>query len=314
MSECMTSYRKGMSRRFAGVVVALSLFFTSGPIGSALALTNPSGEKPIAVIKAYLKATHAHDFRSAYRHISSIDRRIRDENVYLRSEATFSGFALELAKKLADNMEVWVLEEKLGTAKASYHIGYRVPAADEITPQLLDWNPDKLNALSASEQGRLLKVVEGLKNRRQLIALEGQETFDLVLEKSSWRIFLDWPSRARILFEARQPRSRELEVKFLRNDFLVKIDDPFQIDFTIKNRTDHNLNITLNHLFEPKRSGENADMIACGSLAPLRLAPRSTQSLSTNYIFRGPMPKSSRLSIIYDFTTWPAVVERKKVP
>ncbi|HEX2933161.1 MAG TPA: hypothetical protein VHV54_25760, partial [Candidatus Binatia bacterium] len=149
----MTSYRKGMSRRFAGVVVALSLFFTSGPIGSALALTNPSGENPIAVIKAYLKATHAHDFRSAYRHISSIDRRIRDENVYLRSEATFSGFALELAKKLADNMEVWVLEEKLGTAKASYHIGYRVPAADEITPQLLDWNPDKLNALSASEQG-----------------------------------------------------------------------------------------------------------------------------------------------------------------
>lgn len=289
---------------------ALLIFFTPIFPSASPALTNRSPEKPLDVVKAYIKATHAHDFRAAYQYISTIDRNVRDENGYLRSEAHFSGFALELAKTLADDMEVWVVEEKLGPFKARYQVGYRVPAADEIAAQLFDWNLDKLNALSTNEQRRLFEAVHSVKNRGQMITIEGRETLDLVSEKSGWKIFLDWSSRARIAFKARQRRSGELEVRFLRNDFLVKTDDPFQIDFTIKNLTGRDLVVKLNHLFEPGRLAENVDMIACGSLSPVRLGPQAIQAISSNYLLRGPVPKQTRLSIIYDFTAQPAVVKR----
>jgi hypothetical protein len=164
------------------------------------------------------------------------------------------------------------------------------------------------------EQSRLFEAVDSIKKRGNMITIEGRETLDLVQEKSGWKIFLDWRSRARIVFKAVQPRSGELAVRFLRNDFLVKIDDPFQIDFAVKNRTDGDLMVKLSHLFEPRRIAESVDMIACGSLAPLHLRPHEVQSISSHYFLRASIPKLIRLSIIYDFTVQPTVAKRKKAP
>jgi hypothetical protein len=296
-------------------VTAVLLIF-SVPLFSSVSptITDRLSERPIDVIKAYLKATHAHDFRAAYQYISTIDRNFRDENRYLRSGATFSGFALEVAKRLAEDMEVWLVDEKLSPSRARFEVGYRVPAGDEIASQLFDWNPDKLNALSPGEQRRLFEAVDGVKNRGKMITIEGRETFDLVQEKSGWKIFLDWSSRTRIVFKALQPRSGDLEIRFLRNDFLVKTDDPFQIDFTVRNQSDRSTIVSLTHRFEPRRMAENVDMVACGSLAPFRLGPQAIQGMSSHYLLRAAIPKPTRLSIIYDFNTLPAVVERKKAP
>jgi hypothetical protein len=60
----------------------------------------------------------------------------------------------------------------------------------------------------------LFKALDSIKNRGKMITIEGRETFDLVQEKSGWKIFLDWRSRARIVFKAVQPRSGELAVRF----------------------------------------------------------------------------------------------------
>jgi hypothetical protein len=284
------------------------------PAGATANSLNQSREQIIDVVKAFLQASYARDFATAYRLISSIDQRVRDEKIYLRSHANLNGFALELARKLAAEMEVWVIDQKVGPSKARFEVGYRVPTGDEIAAQLFDWNPAKLNALSPNEQRRLFETIDSAKNRGRMVAIEGRETFDLVPEKSGWKIFLDWSSRARIVFKALQPRSGELEVQFLRNDFLVKIDDPFEIDFTVQNRTHRSIIVTLNHRFEPRRMAENVDMIACGSLAPFRLGPQAIQGISSHYLLRAGIPKQTRLSIIYDFAAQPAVVERKKAP
>ncbi|MGH7888872.1 MAG: hypothetical protein ACREPG_13500, partial [Candidatus Binatia bacterium] len=255
----------------------------------------------------------ARDARTAYQLISMTDRSSRDEKTYLRSVESFGGFALDLAKKFADEMELWVVSEKLGATKARYEIGYRAPVSDGIAPQIFDWNPDKLNALPPREQGRLLDAVEGVKKGGKRVTIEGRETFDLVREKGAWKIFLDWRSRSRIVFKARVPQSGDLEVGFFLNDFLVKIDDPFQIDFTVRNRTDRDLVVKLDHRFEPRELANSVDMIACGSLAPLRLGRRAMRSISSHYLLRGPVPQRSPLSIIYQFGAETAVVERRKV-
>jgi hypothetical protein len=291
--------------------VAWITFFTAAALHAKPAGQGSPQPSPIDVVKGYLQATHARDAKTAYRYISSLDQKLRDEKTYLASQGNFAAFALDFAKRLVADMEVWVIKQKLTRTKARLEVGYRVPTGDEISSQLFDWNSDKLNSLPATEQAVIIAAWDKVKKSGKTIAIEGREDFDLVLEESGWRIFLDWQSRARVVFKARQPRSGELEVKFLRNDFLVKIDDPFQIDFTVRNLTDRELVIRVNHRFDPQRLAENIDMIACGSLAPLRLGPRTVHAISSNYLLRGPVPKSSPFAIIYDFTTQPAVVEKR---
>lgn len=203
------------------------------------------------------------------------------------------------------------MAENLGASKARYEVGYRVPTADELAAQLHHWNPNKLNALSPGEQRSLLEAVGGIiKSRRPTISIEGRESFELVLERDGWKIYLDWPSRTRVVFKARPSRIGYLEVKFLRNDLLVKIDNPFQIDFTVKNLTDRDLTVRVDHRFEPRQFAEYVDMIACGFLAPFRLASREKLAISSNYLLRRPLPKSSLLSIIYGFSDQPAAVKK----
>lgn len=293
------------------IATALASCFSPADLPAQPAALEPSRAAPIDIVKAYLRATLAHDWQTAYRYISSIDQSVRDEKTYLRSQETFAGFALDLAKRLTAEMEVWVIEQKLASTKAQSDVGYRVPTGDEISTQLLDWNPDKLNALTPSAQAALLEAWEKLKSSGKMITIEGRESFALVSEKDGWKIFLDWRSHHRVAFKTSRPRPAELEVKFLRNDLLVKNEEPFQVDFKVTNRTDRDLVVKLSHLFEPRRMEKHIDMIACGSLLPLRLRPHETQAISSSYLLRGNLPARAQLAIIYDFALAPRAAKQK---
>jgi hypothetical protein len=255
---------------------------------------------PVDVVKAYLQAIHARDFDAAYPYISSADRRVRDKQSYLRSQQSLSGFALQLASRLSADMEVWLIKERSGPNRALVEIGYRLPSGDEIAGQLLDWNSDKLNALSAKEQSAIVEALGKSKKSGKMITVEGRETFDLVLEKQGWKIFEDWRSRQRVLFQSAQPKPATLEVKFLRNDMLVKGEEPFQVDLEVINQTHREVWVTVKHSFAPRRIEKNIDMIVCGSLVPFRLGPRETREISSAYILRGSVPAKTPVSIIYD--------------
>ena len=97
---------------------------------------------------------------TAYSYISSADRIVQDKSTYIQSEVSLNGFALELARRLTAGMDVWVIEQKIGPTKAHFEVGYRVPTADELSPRLFDWNPDKLNRLSPAEQSALIEAIE----------------------------------------------------------------------------------------------------------------------------------------------------------
>jgi hypothetical protein len=261
---------------------------------------------PLEVVQAYLRATHAREFGTAYGYISSSDRRVRNKNDYLRGEQSLHGFALELARWFAAEMKVWIIEERSGSNRARFEIGYRLPNGDEVADRLHDWSPDKLNALSAQEQRAILTALEKLKEGGKMVTVEGRETFDLHLEKDGWKIFEDWKSRQRVLFQAAQPRPANLAVKFLRNDLLVKGEEPFQVDFQVTNRTERDVWVKVKHSFAPRQIEKNIGMIVCGSLVPFRLDPRETREFSSAYILRGSIPKTQQISIIYEFSPTPA--------
>jgi hypothetical protein len=294
----------------AAVVVAALVSFMPAQLNAQPPAVAHSREAAITVVKAYLQATRARDFDTAYGYVSSVDRRVRDRNTYLRSQESFVGFALDLAKSLAAHMQVWLIRQKSGWPATRLEIGYRAPTADEIFSQLHDWNPNKLNALSSTQQSALLEALSKLKSSAKMITIEGRETFELMREKKDWKIFLNWRSQHRVLLKSSQPRPEDLTVEFLRNDLLVKSEEPFQVDIRVTNRTNREIVVKLNHLFEPRQIEKSIDMIACGSLAPFRLLPHETQTISSSYLARGTLPARAPFSIIYDFN-FPRPAEKR---
>lgn len=260
---------------------------------------------PLNTVKAYLKASYARDYSSAYRHISSQDQRVWNEKSYASQSGSSTGFALELAQKLTESMDIWVIEKQLGAQRAYYRVGYRVPTADELSSLLFDWDPDKLNALSRPRQRQLLQALEKMKRDQKMIMLEGQETFDLVLDNGSWKLFFDWASGIKVTLQADADPSTELEAQFVQRELIVKQDEPFQIDLKIKNRGKKLVLARIVHRIEPRDMEDHIDMIACGALRPLALEPGDAREISSAYLIKHGLGKDRKIAITYEFELEP---------
>jgi cytochrome c oxidase assembly protein Cox11 len=276
------------------LLIAAVLYFQ--PAGA-----KPPQVEPVDVVKAYLKASYARDFQNAYRYISSQDQVVWNEKSYASQSESFTGFALELARNLAESMEVWVIEKRLSSDRARYKIGYRVPTADELSALLFDWDQDKLNALSRPRQEQLLETLGKIKKDGKMIMIEGQETFDLVSDKSGWKVFFDWASGIKVTLKADSAPSSELEARFVQSELIVKKDEPFQIDLKIKNRGRRPVLARIVHHIEPRDMENHLDMIACGALRPLALQPGEVQQISSAYLIKDGIRAGKRIDITYEF-------------
>lgn len=276
------------------LLIAAVLYFQ--PAGA-----KPPQVEPIDVVKAYLKASYARDYQNAYQYISSQDQAVWNEKSYASQSESFTGFALELARNLAESMEVWVIEKRLGSDRAHYKIGYRVPTADELSALLFDWDPDKLNALSRPRQEQLLETLGKMKKDGKMIMIEGQETFDLVSDKNDWKVFFDWASGIKVTLKADSASSSEVEARFVQSELIVKKDEPFQIDLKIKNRSKRPVVARIVHHIEPRDMENHLDMIACGALRPLALQPGDVQQISSAYLIKDGIRAGEKIDITYEF-------------
>ena len=287
--------------------VALSLFamLLLGSVASASDDTahflHSAATRPLDVIRSYLQALQAHDSHAAYSYISASDRSVRDEATYSKSQDTFDGFALKLARWFAAEMKLWVVDQRIGAKKAHFEIGYRIPAGDEVASQLFGWNGSRLNALPEPQQQRLIATLNDLKRSGKMLMIEGRKTIDLVRESNSWKISLEWPARVRVLFRVRESTSGILGVHFPRNNLLVDMKEPFQIDFTVKNHGADPVSARLNHIIEPNDFTPNVYLIACGLSSPFTIQSDETREFSSSYLLVGNVAARSQITIIYDF-------------
>jgi hypothetical protein len=267
----------------------------------------PPREEPLEVIKAYLKASYARDSAAAYRYISSRDQQVWDESSYVSQYGNFTGFALDLARKLADNMEIWVMERQADAERVYYKIGYNVPAADELSSLLFDWDPDKLNALSPPQQQELLKTLERTIKDGKMITIKGQESFNLIADQERWKIFYDWASGTKVGVKITLPPSAGIDVQLLNSEFLVKREEAFQVVLKIKNRNQQAVLARIVHGVEPADMADSIDMIACGALRPLTLEAGKVQEISSAYVIKNAGPK---IAITYEFQLEPLLSQK----
>jgi cytochrome c oxidase assembly protein Cox11 len=162
-----------------------------------------------------------------------------------------------------------------------------------------------LNALSPARQQSILDRIASLRRERKLALVESQESFDLIKEGENWRLFFDWASGARVRFDFRAPPGSGIEMDFVEKEIVARPQEPFLVHFKIKNHGRREVTATIAHRIEPAAARDNLQMIQCGLLSPLDLAPGSEREMAGVYLLDGP-PDIKHLSIAYEFQLAPA--------
>ncbi len=145
----------------------------------------------LRVADHYIKASYARDFREAYRWLSDQDRLAKDENAYGRERGSFTGFTARLAARLAGFIDGHPIETTVAASSAAIRLKLRLPDPAKLSPELLEWDEERLNALSFTEQSALLAKIHRMHAAGKLPFTEAEETLALVKEKDINAGFFD---------------------------------------------------------------------------------------------------------------------------
>jgi hypothetical protein len=295
-------FAKPAMARLCAFVALVVLFFLiilkNG--GSANHAVNPAD--PVQIVRAYLRATYARDFAAAYRLISVEDRKVRDEDRYIRQRGAFNGFLLEAARKLGNSVEVEVLEQKAAGNRLYLRVRYTIPDSKAIAPILLNWDPYRLNMLNGAERAQLLAMLHRRQQEHSLEMTSGEEIFELTKEGNEWRVFLNWAAGVTIPFRLETPASGALSAAISNREINLQPGDVFEILLSVKNNTDQPIAARIGHLVEPRDAADYLDFVQCGFLLPVTIQAGKEEEYSGTYLLRGSVPEGVKeLKLTYDF-------------
>ncbi len=226
-----------------------------------------------------MRAVYSRDFKYAYRFVSAEDKQLKEEAVYVRERGPFSGFALEAAKKLSEFIEFTPAQVKIDDNRARITLAFKAPDMNSLSTLLLDWTEERLNALPAHEQKKLLASIDALKRKRGLEVIEGQEEFTLVRESNSWRLFFDWASGVRVNFTTIVPPGGVIEAQPTIKDTVTQPNELFTIAYRVKNLTDKEVFARITHRVEPAALTEHLDVVECALLLPVEFHPERSRTI-----------------------------------
>ena len=284
----------------ASSILTAFLLLLALPLNKPAAERIPNTQDPALVIQAYLHATYARDSVQAYRFISSEDRRVRDLNRYMQLRGKSNGFALEVARKLSESMEINVSQKPVAPQRIRAVARYKAPDPNKTRTWLR--NAFQLSLVPESERKQIIDSIEQRSRDGTLAMVAREETFELVKEGGEWRIFFNWAAGIRIGFRAMPAGSSEVEVSLSKDQMIVQPADMFEIFLTIKNLSKKESIVQINHLVEPREIAQYLDFVQCDVLGPVRVQAGKEQEYSATYLLRGSAPEGIRqFSLTYGF-------------
>jgi hypothetical protein len=291
----MASWFLGLVAAFILIVPAAFLYNTSPQHSAQTA--------PFNTVEAYLKNAYARDFKKAYRYISLGDRQLKAERVYVREKGSFSGFPLDVTRKLSEFIElrpIKAVREQDGQMRVKLEAKY--PDANSLSTILLDWDEERLNALPSSTQRDILSTLDQMNRAGEIKRIEGEEEFTLVKEGTSWRVYLDWAAGIRVSYNAVVPPTDAIDAVPVNKTTTIRPSELFTIAYRVKNRTAQTISTRITHRIEPDELRQHLDIIDCALLLPVELRPGEESEFSTTYMVRGDLPEGTEeLNVTYDF-------------
>jgi Cytochrome c oxidase assembly protein CtaG/Cox11 len=259
-------------------------------------------DQPIQTLSSYLHFLYARDFRRAYRFIATEDQRVKPLHDYLRERPPFTGFTLDVARRLAALIEVRPLSETPEQNVNRVKVNLKLPDANALSGLLLDWDESRLNALPAAAQKKILAAIDEMNRQGKLPIIEGEEEFTLLREGAQWRVSLDWGAGVKVSFTTVLPSDTAISAEPLAKQTVARPSDVFTIGFRVKNRTDRAIVTRIVHRVEPKELAQYLELVQCALLLPVQLRPGEEQTYDSTYVVRGDLPDGAeRLDVIYEF-------------
>jgi hypothetical protein len=285
------------------ILASLTCSFLALPPLLWFAISGPNApHEPAHTLEQYLKLTYARDFRSAYRLIATEDQRLKRSSEYESERGPFTGFALEVARKLAGLIEIRPLASERVGSNQRVAIAMKLPDANSVAPILLDWDEKKLNALSPLERKKIVTAIDDLIGAKKLPMIEGDEQFVLVKEGSKWKIFLDWAAGAQVRFATALPAQGGVAAEALTKETVARSGDLFTVGFKVANPMTKEIVTRIVHRVEPKELAEYLDLVECALLLPVRIRPGEEQIFHSTYVVRGDLPEGTKsLNVTYEF-------------
>ncbi len=263
--------------------------------------TTPAGEIG-RVTENYVKALYSRDFASAYRWLSTRDRDAKSQAIYVKEQGSFTGFTLQLASKLASFVEIIAGEPMISGDRATLSVNLKLPDVEKVAPLVLDWQEDKLNALTSAEQNALLATIAERKRQNGIPFSQTEEQFQFVRENNHWKIFLDWPSGVRVDVKMKLPSGTPLEVTPADSQISFQPGEPFTIALKLKNKSNQELRARVVHNVEPKALEKYLGVGDCGNFVPFRLAAgKQDENRSTFLVWTNLPAEIKRFTMIYEF-------------
>ena len=267
-----------------------------------IASRNTQSNNPLAIAASYLRATYARDFADAYDHLSSADQQERKRQNFIDSQGSYSGFTLEASRKLASFMKVWLIAQEANRDRQVFKVGYLVPAPAELNDLLLNWDQDRLNALSKERQKQVLAELDVRQQTGKLLKIEGQETIELIEEAQGWKVFLDWAAGTHVLLRSKISGSKKVEVRFSAAEVMAKNDELFLVNVIVKNPNQYPVTFTVTHLVEPPAVTDDLQLVECGLLTPTTLEARQAKEFAMAYQLNTAAGQIHReIKLTYDF-------------
>ena len=284
----------------SALLVSALLVLSSLTVSSTAAADQ---QDAVVTLDRYVRATYARDYEEAYSHIATSDQRLKDRASYVRDRGTFSGFTLEIARVLASYIELNALETRVDAEQARIKIKFKVPDAGKLGPLLHGWDSDQLEGLSGTERKALLAAIDKLRLNHEIEMIAGEDVFELIKEDSSWKVVLNWASPVNVGFRTSIPSSVPVEARLPRSDVATRPGEIFKVVLNVKNTSQEQLFARIGHLVDPHGVRDYLDLVECGFLLPVRLAPGKEEEFVSTYLLRGNLPEGVRqLSVTYAVT------------
>jgi hypothetical protein len=257
----------------------------------------------VGTLDRYIRSTYARDYEEAYSHIAISDRRLKDRASYVRDRGPFSGFTLEIARVLASYIEIEPIENRIVDGQAKIKIKFQVPDAGKLAPMLRDWDSEQLERLSDAEREALLAGIDKLRRNHAIPMMEGEDVFELINEGASWKIVLNWAAPVNVAFRTSIPSSVPIQARLARADVATRPGEIFKVILNVKNTGQEQLFARIGHLVDPHGIRDYLDLVECGFLLPVRLAPGKEEEFVSTYLLRKNLPEGVRqLNVTYAVT------------
>ena len=298
--DCVNNSSSAGSCYFGLFILAL-LALLSVDVRSTAAAVEP--RDAIITLEHYIRATYARDYEEAYSYIAAADQRLKDRASYVRDRSAFTGFTLQIARVLANYIEISALETRLEADRGKIKIRFKVPDASKLGPMLHDWDNDRLEALPSSQRKAIIGAIEKLRQSRDIEMIEGEDVFDLVKEGESWKILLNWASAVKVGFQTSIPTTVPVEARLQRSSIATRPGEIFKVVLNIKNTSKEQLFVRIGHLVDPHGFRDYLDLVECGFLLPVRLSPGKEEEFVSTYLLRGSLPEGvGQLNVTYAVT------------